>query len=306
MDVERLLPHNAVRPIWSSASALVYIGGITTLIATGVLIGIAAEDGGDWAAVGASLVAAVLAFAIAEALAGADRAIAAGVAAILAVSFAAGFVASVLEAIGALDVDVRDWQPFSLVVEAALVGAALLAIQRYRAPLLVLPAALAFWIAIADLGSLVTWDDAGDLLSIAAGVVLVAAGLVVDRAGRAPFAFWLHAVGGVAVGGGLVALLGDSAWPLTALIALGFVAFAYAFARSSYAVLGALGILIATTIFAIDAVSVFASFPFGPPESGDSLEDWQIALSYVVAGLLIAGIGVAGRLRWPERAGPDA
>jgi hypothetical protein len=305
VDVERLLPADAVRPLWSSAGALVYIGGITVLVATGALIGIAADDAGDWAAIGASLVALAVAFALAEMLVRADREIAAGVSATLAVSFAAVFTAAVLEAIGALDVDIREWQPFSLVVEAVLAGAALLAIGRYRAPLLVLPIALAFWVAVADLGSLVTWDDAGELLSLAAGVALAAAGAVVDRAGRAPFAFWLHAVGGVAAGGALVALAGDSAWPLTAAVALGYVALAFVLVRSSYAVLGALGLLIATTLFAIDPASTIGSFPFGTPTRGDSLENWQIALSYVVVGLGIAAIGVAGRLRWPRASGPQ-
>ena len=305
MDAERLLPANAVRPLWSSASALVYIGAFTILFAAFALLGIAEDDGGDWALIGGAVVACAIAFALAEALDRADRAIAAGVAATLAVAFAATAVGAFLSAIGALDVELEDYEPASLVVEATLIAGAMLAVRRYRSPLPVLVAAATFWIALVDIGSLAAFDDADELLSLAAGAVLATAGVVVDRAGREPFGFWLHAVGGVAAGGAVVVLAGDSAWPLIAVVALGFIGLAFVLVRSSYAVLGALGILIATTLFAVDPSSVFGGFPFGPPSRGDSLEDWQIALSYVVAGFVIAGIGVAGRLWWPRPTGPQ-
>lgn len=307
MDAERLLPADAVRPVWSSAGALVYIGGFVMLIAGVALLGIASDDWGDWALLAAALVATAAALALAVALEGAARAIAAGVAATLGVVFAGVVVGALLNVVGVLDADVGDYQPAALVVEAALVAAAVVAVRRFRAPLPVLVAALTFWFAVADLGSLVEWSDAEELLSIAAGVVLAAAGVVVDRAGREPFGFWLHTIGALAAGGGVAVLAGDSAWALTGLVALGFVAAAFALGRSSYAVLGAVGILLATTLFAVEPASVVGGFvPFGAaPPSGDGLEAWQAALAYLAAGLLLAGIGVSGRLRWPAQTGPD-
>lgn len=308
MELERLLPANAVRPLWSSASALVYIGGFVALFATLGLLGIAESDGGDWALVGAALVAGLVSFGLAVALQAAERAIAAGVAATFGVLFAGFTTGALLEAAGALDADIGDYQPATLLVEAVLVAASLAAIIRFRAPLLVLPAAATFWLAVTDLGSLGSWDDAGELLSIGAGAILVLGGVAVDRSGREPFGFWLHVVGGLAAGGGLAVLAGDDAWVLTALVGLGFVAVAFVLGRSSYAVLGAIGILIATTLFAADPLSlaggVFPFFPGGPPE-GESLDAWQVATSFLVAGLVLAGIGVAGRLAWPGRTGPD-
>jgi hypothetical protein len=307
VNVERVLPANAVRPLWSSASALVYLGAFVALFATFALLAISSDDGGDWALVGASLVAFVAAVGLAVLLERAERAIAAGVAATLAVVFASVLVGSLLNAFGALEADVGDYQPATLVVEAAVIAASVAAIIRFRAPLLVLPGALAFWFVITDLGSLFSWDDAGELLSVAAGVLLAAAGVVADRAGRQPFGFWLHAIGGLAAGGGIAVLAGDSGWFLIALIALGFVALAFALGRSSYAVLGAIGILIATTLFAVEPLSIVGGFlPFGAPPSGDGLEGWQIALSYLVAGLGLAAIGVAGRLWRLPRSGPIA
>ena len=306
MNVERLLPADAVRPLWSSSSALVYAGGLVALFATVALLGIAGDDGGTWALVGAAVVAGSISLGLAETLARMQRAIAAGVAATLAVVFAGVVVGGLLDATGLLEADIGDYQPAALLVEAVLIGASLAAVARYRAPLPVLVAALTFWIAVADLGSLTSWDDAGELLSVAAGVLLAAAGVVVDRAGREPFGFWLHAVGGLAAGGGLVALADESS-ALIALFALGYLALAFVLRRSSYAVLGVIGVLVATTLFAVDPLALVGGFlPFGSPGEGDALEGWQVALSYLVAGLALAAIGVAGRLRWPRRSAPVA
>jgi hypothetical protein len=301
VNVERILPADPVEPKWSSASALVYVGGFAVLLATIFLL----DTWGGWALVGTALVATAAALVVALALERAGRAIAAGVAAVLAVVFATVVVGALLNVLGALDSELGDYQPGTLVVELALIAASLVALARFRAPILILPAALSFWLAVLDLSRLGSWEDAGEVLSIVAGLLLIADGIVVDRLGRPAYGFWQHAVGGLAAGGGLALLAGDGAWALTAAIALGFVAAAFALGRSSYAVLGAFGILLATTLFAVEPASIAGAFvPFFPPGEASTLEDWQVALSYLVAGVLIAAIGVVGRLAWPGRTGP--
>ena len=94
MTVERLLPADALRPRWSSGSALVYIGGVVVLFATASLLGILAEDHGDAALVGYSALATAVALALALALQQAAAPVAAGVLATLAVVFFAVFVGS--------------------------------------------------------------------------------------------------------------------------------------------------------------------------------------------------------------------
>lgn len=308
MEAERLLPAHAVRPIWSSSSALVYTGGLVVLLATFGLLGVAEDDGGDWALTAGALAACGVAVALAVALQRAERAVAAGVAATLGVVFAGVTAGALLNAVGALEADTGDYQPATLLVEAVLIAAALLALRRFRAPLLVLPVAVTVWVAIADLGSLGSAEDAGEWLSVLAGALLIGAGIAVDRAGRPAYAFWLHAVGGLALGGAIALLAGDDAWGLIALVGLVFIAVAYALARSSYAVLGAIGVLLATTLFAVDPGAFVGAFlPFGPgPSEGDGLDGWQVALAYLVAGLVLAAIGVAGRLWRLPRSGPVA
>lgn len=293
MTVERLLPADALRPRWSSASALVYLGSSVILVATSVLLGILGDDHGDWALAGYSALAAILAFGLAHWLERSGRAVAAGVLATLAVVFFAIFVGSVENAIGILDVDIDDYQPATLLLEALTIAAALVALQRFRAPLLMLPIALTVWITVVDLGSLGSWNGS-EVLSILVGIALIVTGVAVDRAGREPYGFWLHVVGGLAFGGGVLALIeGDLAWAFVGLLSLAYVAAAYLLARSSYAVLGTVGILATTTYFTLDGFSILeVVLPIGSGELGEPLDPWQVALSFVIAGLLIVVLGL--------------
>jgi len=291
VTLERLLPADALRPRWSSESALVYIGGVVVLLATGSLLGILGDDHGNAALVGYSALATAVAVALALALQRAGRPVAAGFLATLAVVFFAVFVGSLETLIGILDENASgdDWQPGFLLLELLTIGAALVALHRFRAPLLMLPIALTFAIALIDLG-------APEYMAIVAGLILVAAGHAVDRAGRQPYAMWLHLVGGASFGGGVLAFVeSDTGWIIVGLLSVAYVAGGYAFGRSSYAVLGAIGILSTVTYFIQDGLSYVSFFvPFEVGEPGGGTDPWQIALYFVFARLVILALGLVG------------
>ena len=261
------------------------------LFATASLLGILGDDHGNAALAGYSALATAVAVALALALQQAGRPVAAGVLATLAVVFFAVFVGSLEAWIGILDEEAGadDWQPGFLLLELLTIGAALVALQRFRTPLLMLPIALTFALAVIDLG-------AQEWTAMIAGLILVAVGHAVDRAGRQPYGMWLHLVGGASFGGGVLALVdSDAGWILVGLLSVAYVAGGYAFGRASYAVLGAVGILSTTTYFIQDGlsyVSFFVPFEVGDPEGGT--DPWQIALYYVFAGLVILALGLVG------------
>jgi hypothetical protein len=297
VTLERLLPADVLRPRWSSGNALVYIGGFVVFLAAVALLSILGTQHGTAALAGFSLLATAVAVAFALALHESERPVAAGVVATVAVVFLAAFLGALAMWIGILDEGAggADYEPALLPVELLAAAAALAGLRYFRAPLLVLPIAIAFWAAVAELGSLFSWGGASELLSLAAGAVLVAAGCAVDSAGRRPCGFWLHLVGGVAFGGAVLGLAGgDGSWIVVGLVSLGYVAFAYVVDRSAYAVLGAIGALGTTTYFVQDGLG-FVTFvlpiPFDP-EGG--IDPWQIAFYYVLAGLLILGLGLLG------------
>jgi hypothetical protein len=304
VTVERLLPADALRPRWSSANALVYIGGFVALFATAALLGILENDHGTGALVGYSLLATAVAIVLALGLQERNRPVAAGVLATLAVVFFAVAVGALEVWIGILDDNPTggDWQPALLLVELLTIAAALAALRRFRAPLLVLPIATAFAVAVIDLG-------AEAYTAILAGLVLIAAGHAIDRAGLRPYGMWPHLVGGATFGGGVLDLVGgDAGWTLVGLLSIAYVAGAYAVGRSSYAVLGAIGILTTTTYFIEDGLSFVGFFvPVSVGDPGGGYDPWQIAMYYIAAGLLILGLGLLGdRFARLHRGDPEA
>jgi hypothetical protein len=300
-----VLPVDALRPRWSSGSALVYIGAFVVLVGTGVLLGIVADDHGEAALVGASLVASVSSVLLALLLQARAHPVAAGVFATLAVFFFALLLGSLESWIGILEAETDDYQPAALLVEAGTVAASLAALQRFRAPLLILPVALTVWVTVTDIGSLLSTSRAEEILSLLVGVALAAAGVVVDREGYRPYGFWLHFVAGVAFGGGVLALVdGDGGWTLVGLLSLAYIAVGSWLGRASYAVLGAIGILATTTYVTLDSFSFVGAFlPFGVGD-GEGIDAWQATTYYVVAGLVLVGLGLLDE-RFTARLRPD-
>lgn len=294
--IDRVLPAESLRPSWSSATALVYIGAFVALGATAALLAVLADLHGEAALVGYTGLATALALGLALLLQDRGRPVAAGVAVTLAVLFLGAFLAAFLSLIGLLDSDDDGYQPATHVVEVAVLAAAVVAIRRFRAPLPVLVIALTVWIVAVDLASRLAWGDAEETVSLAVGAVLAVAGVVVDRRGRRPYGFWLQTVGGLAVGGAVLSLVSsDGSWLVVGLLSLLYVWLAYRLDRSSYAVYGAIGIVATTSYFAFDGFSVLgALLPFGTGELDGGLEPWQVALSFVASGLLIGLLGLAG------------
>ena len=84
------------------------------------------------------------------------------------------------------------------------------------------------------------------------GIVFLAVAASLDAGSRHPYAFWLHVGAGLTIGGSLVYFLhdGDFEWALIAIGGLLYVALASRFGRSSWAVLGAIGILLSAAHYA--------------------------------------------------------
>ena len=234
-----------------------YLGGFVVLGATTALLGILGDDHGDWALVGYSALAAWSRSRSRTGWRSPAAPLQPASSRPLAVILFATFVGSIANLLGILDAELGDYQAGALIVELATIAAGLVALQRFRAPLLMLPIVVTLWFAVIDLGSLASGDTVGEVLSILVGLVLIVAGVAVDRAGREPYGFWVHLVGGLSLGGGVLALVeSDVGWAFVGLLSLAYVAVAYLLARSSYAVLGTIGILATTTFFTFDGFSV--------------------------------------------------
>ncbi len=295
------IPERAFFAIWSSSAFLFYLGTLVVLSATLWLLESLNGPGSDLGLVGWASLALAALVAVALLLRRAEMPILAGLAAVAGLIVFAVWVGAVEDWFGFAPEESgsffqREFEAPLLVIEALIVAAGLAAVRVFRFPLLMLPVALVTWYGLVDNVSLLAGDPTDDthaVFAIVFGLLLVAAGVWLDRTDRAPYALWPHVVGSVAAGGGILELLGsdDWAWALGGLISLVYIASARVFVRSSYAVIGAIGILAVGTYF-IEKWYSFISIPFFFEGEGSSEATWKGPLGYILLGLVLVVLGL--------------
>jgi hypothetical protein len=307
---------NAARVPWSSASFLVYLGGITILFAAGTFLGVQGDSHGSgglvlWALVVLAVVSAAAFFARAR-----GRFVTAGLLALTSVVALVVFVGAVLDWFGWLPEDedgvFQGFRFWLLVLELAAIVASAVALRLFRFPLLVLPLAASIWFFVTDLVS--GGGGWSAIVTIAVGLVFLLAGIAVDDGPSRPFGFWLHVAAGLTIGGGLVWFFNDGMfdWIVIGVVGLLYIALGDRFVRSSWAVLGAWGVLQTATYLAArwsDIESVFFPFFFSIPvfialDEGtfeQNGHDWLGPLIYAFTGLFFIGIAL-----WLARRRRDA
>jgi len=297
---------SAVRVPWSSASFLVYLGGITILFATVTLLTLQAESTGSagfvlWALL---ILAAVSAAAFLARARG--RSVTAGLLAASWVVAIVVFLGAVLEWFGwfpdteegGLFEGFRFWL---LVLEIVAIAASVVALRLFRFPLLVLFVAASSWFFVTDLIS--GGGDWSAIVTIAVGLVFLLAGIAVGEGPSRPFGFWLHVAAGLTIGGGLVWFFNDSMfdWIVIGAVGLAYIALGDRLMRSSWVVFGAWGMLQTATYFAdkwsdIAGFFFFLSFPlfisFDEDSFGEHGHDWIGPLIYAFTGLVFIGIAL--------------
>jgi hypothetical protein len=169
----------------------------------------------------------------------------------------------------------------------ALAGlvAALFALKLFRFPLLVLLAAIAGWYFVTDLIS--NGGDWSAIVTIAVGLALLG-----FAAGTNPiYGFWLHVSAGLAIGGGIFWLWhsSDFDWVLVTIASLLYIWFGDRVQRSSWVVIGALGLLLSSAhwIEKLGHVPALAllflgGLGFTPPGA----HPWVRPVGYAVLGLV--------------------
>lgn len=286
----------AVRARWSSASFLHYAGVLVVLAATVSLLSSLSNDYGDFAFVGWSLLVLLVVAALAGAYEAMGMRIVAGLFAVVTWAVFVIFTGAVFVWIHLLG---RDDTPIGgfhiglllLYLVAFIAGLSLLA--RYQFPLLVLAAAASAWLFIVDLVS--NGGSWTAVVAIVVGLFFLLVGAGVDRT----YGFWLHVVAGLSIGGAFVYFWHEAWWEwiLIAIVSLVFFLFAAALERSSYAVLGAVGLFLVASHFIEDWVGgVSAPFLF---EGEPTDHPWARALLYALFGLILVAFGL-----WFERRRP--
>ena len=159
---------------------------------------------------------------------------------------------------------------------------------------------------IASIGVLVGWLFLTDLVSGGgswSAVVTLFVGLAYFAAGSAtgrPSAFWLQLGAGLLIGGSLLFWWhsGDLEWSLVAIVGILYIGVAHGTGRSSWAVLGTLGLVFAAGHFAIEWTRVGIPFLFGGANPASGPRGFVPSLVFAFLGFLLVALGLAvGRRR---------
>jgi hypothetical protein len=295
-----LPPVQAVHPRWSSSTFLVYTGALTALGAAGAWLSYLSSKTGDFGDVVWALLLVLVLKVAAFGFLRRDQRVTAGVFAFGMVAAYAGFIGTVWKWFG--------WNAFPqtfdgfhwafYVLALIWLTAALITLAVFRFPLIVVHALLAAYLLFTDfISGGGTWTA---IVTLFVGLVYLIFAFAVDAGSARPYGFWVHVASGLLIGGSLLWFWHDGwfGWILVVLASILFVLFGGSVGRSSWTVLGAFGLFIASVHYVLDWTNVQLSV-FGD-QGSDSSRPWVSPLVFTVtAGLLIA-LGFREARRRPQ------
>jgi hypothetical protein len=300
-----------IKPIWTSATFLVYAGGLTVLLGGFAALGYLSATYGSGAQAGWALLVLAILYAIAHALRRRGRQIAAGIFAFIAVIAWAVFLVFLFEWWGwnGIHGSFKHWSWSRLALWVLILGAAREDRKRFGFPFIGLISAVIAWVFVIDL------ITAGGSFTAAVTLIVGLAYLLVGMVRGAPSAFWLHLVGGLLIGGSILywAHTSDGDYALVSIVAFLFVLLGYATKRSSWAVLGTIGFFIATIHYLVGSPTQLAEGFFGiggggqcvatptgqtcTTFGGSPVSPWSPALAFGLLGFFLVLLGLLGRRR---------
>jgi hypothetical protein len=293
--VVRRPPHDVYvevrKPVWSDASCLLYVGAFTVLAAAASALAYLTDRFGDAAYVGWVLLVLVVLAGIATTFQVRGRWMAAGLFAVSTVVTFAIFLAALEQWWGWLPDDRRG--PFTgfnvpvLLIELLTLLAALSAMQAFRFPLLTALAAAAAWYFVTDLVS--GGGNWSAVVTFLVGLVFLGTALGFDHSTGKPYGFWMHVAAGLTIGGSLLFFWHESDWhwALIAVAGLVYIAFGAGLDRSSWAVLGTVGLFLSATHWAQKwSGGFFDIFDNGPTR------DWAPFVVFAILGFLLVLLGL--------------
>jgi hypothetical protein len=287
---------DVIHPHWSARAFLVYAAG---LVALGALEGWFAYFGARWsggAYAGASLGLLAATAAVALALKRAGRPVAAGVLAFVMLIALVAFLTATWKWFGwttaADSSGLRGFHLARLLLALIWFVATIAALRPFRFPLLVPQAIFAGWFFVTDLLS--NGGGWSAVVTLFVGLVCLGIAVAVDGGPSRPYGFWLHVGAGVLIGGSLLWFWhgGDFEWVLIAVAAIVYILFADAVERSSWAVLGTIGLLIAATHFTLEWTHVQLLFFNG---GEDTTRNWVPPLVLTCIAFVLLALGLRGR-----------
>jgi hypothetical protein len=287
----------AVVPRWTTPTFLVYAGGLTLFFAASLFLTYEADRHSHGVFTLITFLLVALCAALVSGTLRRGLRITAGVLAFVDVFLWAIFVGTAWDWFGWLDLNSTNG-PFAgfhvgqLTWELLWIAGAAAAVRLVRHPFPLAQVVLVTWLFVTDLVSGGgTWSA---VVTILIGVAYTVWGVTADTTGNRAYGFWPHLGAGLTIGGALIYLLhhGKWEWFVIALGGVGYVYLASVFRRSSWAVLGAIGIFLAAGYWSY-SLTHFGFSLFGDEESGYGARPWAPSVVFLVAGAVMIALGLA-------------
>jgi hypothetical protein len=282
------------KPIWTTASVLVYAGGLTVLGSAIAALAYLSEEYGPGAFVAWTLLPLAVLYAVALAFRRRGQWVAAGLFAAATVAMWSAFVGSLFDWWGWFPDDENNplqgahWSIWLLLL--LVMTAAAIARRAFRFPLLLVftIGALSFLVVDVVSGG-GSWSAVVTLLL---GLLYLLVGKIVDGGAKRPYAFWWHLAAGLAIGTSLVYWWheSDTDWALLAVAGLVYLGVGARTRRSTWTVLG-IGGFAASAAHWSDEWSSNGFSVFSPGQG------WVPSLVFAVVGFLFVAIGLKSARR---------
>jgi len=281
------------RAPWMTGSFLAYTGALTALIAAVAWLGVISGDHGQGAFAGWS----VLFWAVAEMLAfgllGRGHRVLAGLFGFVGLGLFALMIGAFFSWFGWLpdDKPLGGFHIGSLALQLLVLIAASIGLGIFRFPLFSLVLAGLGWYFVTDLVS--SGGNWSAWVTLFVGLFLFVMGLANDGGDTRPYGFWVHAVAGLTTGGALLYWWhsSDFQWALIIVFGLVFMAVGAGIRRSSYAVIGTIGLVLATWHYSVGGGSSRAIDLFGE-ERSTTPASWAGPVAFLCLGLFLALVGM--------------
>ena len=279
---------------WASGPFLAYTGALMALVASAAWLSVIAANHGKGAFAGWSVLFYVVAELLAFSLLRRGRRVVAGLFGFVGLGLFAVMIGAFFSWFGWLSHDkpLGGFHLGNLVLELLVLMAAAVDTRIFRFPLFAAVSAGLGWYFVTDvLSSGGNWSA---VVSLLFGVLLFFTGLALDSGDSRPYGFWVHVVSGLTVGGALLYWWhsGDFEWALIIIAGLIFMGVGAALRRSTYAVLGTIGLLLATSHYAMGGTFSVSNGVPGAPTT------WAGPVAFLCLGLFLALVGM---WLWPRR-----
>jgi hypothetical protein len=282
---------NVARAGWATGSFLCYTGALIALVAAAAWLGVISGDHGQGAFAGWSVLFWALAEVLAFALLGRGHRVLAGLLGFVGLGLFALMIGAFFSWFGWLPQDkpLGGFHIGILALQLLVLIAAFVDLGIFKFPLFVLVLAGLGWYFVTDLVS--SGGNWSAWVTLFVGLFLFVMGLANDGGDTRPYGFWVHVVAGLTIGGALLYWWhsSDLQWALIIVVGLVFMAVGAGIRRSSYAVLGTIGLVLATAHYAIGG-PVTGLYRAGEAPRGPA--SWAGPVAFLCLGLFLALVGM--------------